>query len=933
MMFHLNCLERKAALSMDATCRLNALDRGGGGDYESRMDRVEILLPGGHETLFDMDGAGCVETVCCSFLNEQPRGALEQLRLRITFDHAAAPQIDTGAHDFFMSGWEGKQVVGDYAGKTVHPDGTARVYRHIVMPYRTGCRMEIVNQGDSAVRDLSMQVDFLRFGRPVDFGRMGCLRSAEASGRAVAWGQKFTFLDFEGAGSLHSIQMSLKNAMTRGQFMEGNFEIYIDDNAFPEYQSSGTEEFFMGGIYFTNLHTSAYSGCTRTFQDGGENPQNIISAHRYFLEDPITFQSRLRIVWSHGQAGQGTVVGPTSFDFSALYYTHAGMPDAAMPVGAPEATARLNALDGDCAGRPLKAVYLCDHAVTEEPVLTLEGAGTLETLSLELKPTQVPRDLALRFEIDGCMQDTVPFSLFMLSMPDGKPAIADHGGATAPGCHHRFVRIGYRKSLRLFMDTPEPLRCDVMAEYRPGLLAGTGKTHIRCLTFQGGRVYAKPLCPEKGCVQSVAVMMSGSGLGTTLMQFWDGTHKPLIISPALPFYLLADLPAEQRIASQSVYAEETGEGVIAVRFFPAGTFRFQNGLEALLTNAQQGEMRMLVMLSEAEEPVSAQSVQALNQRLNRLDGAPTAHEFRCYNPLETGEYYKTCIKPGETLTMFEDFGAGMITCIRFGTPPKGPALHESRMRIYFNGEESPAIDTTCARFFSGEYGDPLFWARTRALARPSKRGWEKEKNEGQHSSFFRYLRMPYQNGCRFELTAPPDSEVSGFDNVYYAAAHGTAADFGGLNHTEDVTYAGDCAPGGRTLVAFGEGPCLLTSVQLMLECPDADMRKSLLEIFDGDTPLFSVPLHRFFLGPDGEAAPLLEEYLPVWREAIREQEGYYSAPQVGWIRRGSKAPYRDVMYRLFENNPMPFAKGMRIYLTNGGGQALRLQADMLVRRA
>ncbi|HML45184.1 MAG TPA: DUF2961 domain-containing protein [Clostridia bacterium] len=893
MKFHNNCRERKAQLSMEASGRLRYQARGYlGGSGRMTQDRA-VVEPGRSERLFAAQGAGYISSLGCTL-----PGRYDDALLRI-YAGRAEPDIELPVRSLFLSGEEGKATQGAYAGKRYSQGlDQAHFWRQLFIPFADGCRIELVNCGQAAY-EAALHVEWVRGERPQGFGIHGRAMACRAAGRSREMAEAVTIADIRGRGALHSMQMSLKNPDSPGSYMEGNLEIFIDGNPFPEYQSTGTEEFFMGGVYFTNLHNSAYSGCTRTFNDGSENPSHLVSAFRLFVEDEITFERSLKIVWHNGQPRQWNVVGPTSYDFSCTYYLDDN-PDAA-PLAASHAHELLDALDGNRAALPLRSA-----AWEAEEEIELQGPGALESLYLCLAGEKAA---GIRLSIDGNGEQVVPLHDFFQTEP-GYPETHAQGGHTGRGVYYRLCDMPFAQSLHLRVTG---VKGNAYAEYRAGSRAVVYETRHRMLAAGGRHL--------DNAYVSLAEETESGVLDALVYRGADPADTRLVLTGM----------QEEPLALIRLADPLRGDGCgMHRRSFAESPFPFEAGLKMRLF-ADKAEGTMTVSY-RVRRPANAATppLSALLQRLNRLDLGASAYETRCYNAVEGSDGK---IPAGQTRVMLEDFGAGLIKCFRFGSPPVGAALHEAALRVYLDGESMPAIDTTCARFFSADYCDPIFWSNTRKLSRLSKRGGERPKNDGQHSSFFRYVAIPYRKGVRVTLTAPEDSPINGFDNVYFASARAAGVDFGCMERLRCASTREELAPGASLELARTGDEARVVSIQLQLEGDDSAFLHARLEALDGQSrTLLSAPLYQYFFGaPPEDAGPgVLGEYSPLWRDKLGEDEGYYSAPTVGWVRRGGAPRYRQLLYRLLEDRPVLLPPGGMLRLTNGTNTALRLEADVLL---
>lgn len=240
---HKNALKRKPQLSMEQSARINYLSRGlnqGASRFVSGSNRT--IKTGTTASLTTIIGFGFVSTIFIRITCEKNQD-LVNARVKIREGKENEYSINQPLQDFFMSGLEGKDVVSDYAGKITSDDQMSTAYyRNIFVPYNHSLVFDIENQGQEDIT-LDYSLHYHEDNTAVDFGRYNKAYGCSVKGSSDKWGEEIVLLDIRGKGTLNSIQMSLNNALTRGQYMEGNIEIYIDDNPFPEYQSTGTEEF------------------------------------------------------------------------------------------------------------------------------------------------------------------------------------------------------------------------------------------------------------------------------------------------------------------------------------------------------------------------------------------------------------------------------------------------------------------------------------------------------------------------------------------------------------------------------------------------------------------------------------------------------------------------------------------------------------------
>ena len=82
---------------------------------------------------------------------------------------------------------------------------------------------------------------------------------------------------------------------SRGWFGEGEVKFYKDeDTQYPTICGTGTEDYFLGSYGFPQSYTTAYAGTTLPFKDSDSLP-NYWSLYRWHIQDPITFNSKLKV--------------------------------------------------------------------------------------------------------------------------------------------------------------------------------------------------------------------------------------------------------------------------------------------------------------------------------------------------------------------------------------------------------------------------------------------------------------------------------------------------------------------------------------------------------------------------------------------------------------------------------------------------------------
>lgn len=100
--------------------------------------------------------------------------------------------------------------------------------------------------------------------------------------------------------------------------LEGNFRIYVDGSSNPAMGSSGVEDLFGMGFYF-NQFDAPYAYGDRCLS---LKRSTAWAGHRMFVQDPIAFNSGIRVTWQVGESASGrTFTGTVRFSYTVWYYT------------------------------------------------------------------------------------------------------------------------------------------------------------------------------------------------------------------------------------------------------------------------------------------------------------------------------------------------------------------------------------------------------------------------------------------------------------------------------------------------------------------------------------------------------------------------------------------------------------------------------------
>lgn len=234
-------------------------------------------------------------------------GFLEQGSvIRIYTDDGVDPAISMSLGDFFCLSNRSDIFATPRVGRADRGSGGS-AYRYLHMPFQKYLRVEIESlmSSDTAFYGTA---DFSLIDSFSDLGNQQLAYSIK--GQRVANQQvqtPLTVCDFNGSGQVESIVVSFSGA-DGGDYgvLEGNIKVYVDNEQYPTWTSSGMEDAFNGGWY--SIPVGGYpAGRSGNSDQSGANA----TMYRFFLDDPIFYNSHLKVVVWAGQPRQGSINSAT----------------------------------------------------------------------------------------------------------------------------------------------------------------------------------------------------------------------------------------------------------------------------------------------------------------------------------------------------------------------------------------------------------------------------------------------------------------------------------------------------------------------------------------------------------------------------------------------------------------------------------------------
>jgi hypothetical protein len=339
-------------------------DRGGTfwGTRPAPARRKRVFLAAGEtHTMARLEGAGVITRLWMTMLPFRSR-AFRELVLRMYWDNETAPSVECPVGDFFGA------LLGRRLSYVSEPFTiTNGAYLSTwPMPFGTSARLDITNEGTSAVDPLFYEVTYYEVPASEHPLRFHAHWRRENPTRR---GTPYVILDARGSGHYVGCHLFLQNRewwlrprLTRVVFpygaglglLEGWESIRVDDEAEPSISGTGTEDYFNSAWYHLiggRISTPHHGVLTRDLL------RARVAMYRFDIPAPVPFTRSIAVRMDHGFENE------LAGDYVSVAYWYQTEPHAAFPALPPPAQRTLTS-----AGRNLLQAMM---------LLALLGLGPL----------------------------------------------------------------------------------------------------------------------------------------------------------------------------------------------------------------------------------------------------------------------------------------------------------------------------------------------------------------------------------------------------------------------------------------------------------------------------------------------------------------------------------------------------------------------------
>jgi hypothetical protein len=239
--------------------------------------------------------------------------------LTITRDGEATPSVNgIATTNFFGVNFQNgathqtRPFISDLIG------GSSAERLQVDMPFTSGMTITLHNPGATA-DTIWLQV-FVSYTKR-KWGYYGHFHMVEGTQSVVPYAESSPLLNATGPGVLYGTLLLSVGGDGNLNYLEGPVRIYNNGEAIASYQSTGTEDYFLQNGYFTQCSTSL-SVTARSFGCNIADPTTSrVEAYRFFPQDPVYFNSGLKITIQAGVSGIATVTNNVNYTLDSLYYT------------------------------------------------------------------------------------------------------------------------------------------------------------------------------------------------------------------------------------------------------------------------------------------------------------------------------------------------------------------------------------------------------------------------------------------------------------------------------------------------------------------------------------------------------------------------------------------------------------------------------------
>ena len=312
--------------------RASSYDRtGANADYRT-------LAAGETLTLLEDSGPGVVTHVWFTIASREELH-LKKIVLRMYWDGESTPSVEAPVGDFFGLGL-GEYFLYQSWPLEVAPEKALNSF--FVMPFQKKARITVTNEGQRKVDAFYFNIDYRACAKPLPadtlYFHAQYRQAAPAKGWTSDWTSNgdpkvdtkvnlngegnYVWIEAQGRGQFAGVTMSVLQNQD-GWWGEGDDMFFVDGEARPSINGTGSEDYFLGAWDFGS-HPFSYPLFGAPVK-GEEHAGGRSSVYRFHLDSPITFTKSFKASIEHGHANH------RSDNYYSVAYWYQTEPHAAFP--------------------------------------------------------------------------------------------------------------------------------------------------------------------------------------------------------------------------------------------------------------------------------------------------------------------------------------------------------------------------------------------------------------------------------------------------------------------------------------------------------------------------------------------------------------------------------------------------------------------------
>ena len=284
----------------------SSYDRTGG-----NADRWTIEPDATHE-VFSANGPGVITHIWFT-IAAQSAMHLKEIVLRMYWDGAAKPSVETPIGDFFGLNL-GQYFV--YQSAFLNCSSVKALNCYFAMPFRQSARIAVTNESGQRVPSFYSNIDYQLVPalpeRALYFHAQYRQRTPNIAAQFANGAPKinldgknnYVYMETRGSGHLMGVTLGVLQNQN-GWMGEGDDMIFVDDDAAPAITGTGSEDYFNGAWDFGGRDGATpfahlYNGAP--FIAAPELAGGRYCLYRWHADNPVTFTKSLKHTMEHGHA-------------------------------------------------------------------------------------------------------------------------------------------------------------------------------------------------------------------------------------------------------------------------------------------------------------------------------------------------------------------------------------------------------------------------------------------------------------------------------------------------------------------------------------------------------------------------------------------------------------------------------------------------------